>query len=57
MKSMEHKLGEIFYQGKMINLSTRNQTELEQILQELECVQVAKKEDIKLNLKKMRREN
>ena len=35
MKSMEHKLGEIFYQVKMINLSTRNQTELEQILHEL----------------------
>ncbi len=57
MKNMEHKLGEIFYQGKMINLSTRNQAELEEILQELEKVQVAKKEVIKLNLKKMRREN
>lgn len=54
---MEHKLGEIFYQGKMINLSTRNQAELEEILQELESVQVAKKEVIKLNLKKMRKEN
>lgn len=57
MKKMEHKLGEIFYQGKMINLSTRNQAELEEILQELESVQVAKKEVIKLNLKKMRKEN
>ena len=53
---MEHKLGEIFYQGKRINLSTRSQTELEEILQELEAIQVAKKELIKLNLKKMRRE-
>lgn len=56
MKNMEHKLGEIFYQGKRINLSTRSQTELEEILQELEAIQVAKKELIKLNLKKMRRE-
>lgn len=56
MDIMNHSLGEIFYQGKMVNLSLMESQELENMWQELEENQVIKKEAIKVCLNRMREE-
>lgn len=56
MDIMNHSLGEIFYQGKMVNLSLVESQELENMWQEFEENQVIKKEAIKVCLNRMREE-
>lgn len=53
---MNNKLGEVFYNGKIINLDSTDETELNDIVNELESSQVNKKEEIKKILNQMREE-
>ena len=50
---MSNKLGEIFYNGRIMNLSSLNESELQNMMNELEASQVSKKEKIKKILKQM----
>ena len=56
MDIINHSLGEMFYQGKMVNLSSVEPQELENMWQEFEENQVIKKEAIKVCLNRMREE-
>lgn len=56
MDIMNRNLGEIFYQGRTVNLSLAEPQELENMFQELEENQVIKKEAIKVCLNRMREE-
>ena len=50
---MSNNLGEIFYDGRIINLSSLSENELQKMMNELEEIQVSKKENIKKILKQM----
>ena len=56
MDIMNHSLGEIFYHGKIVNLSLTEPQELENMWQEFEENQVIKKEAIRVCLNRMREE-
>lgn len=43
---MKNNLGEVFYKGRTINLSTANKKELENIIAELKEIEVDTKEKI-----------
>ena len=44
---MNNKLGEVFYNGRIINLDSTDEQELKNIVNDLETSQVSKKEKIK----------
>lgn len=50
---MSNNLGEIFYNGRIMNLSSLTENELQNMINELEASQVNKKENIKKILKQM----
>lgn len=53
---MDNNLGEVFYNGKILNLSTMQENEMRDMLENLRSKQVVKKEAIRENLNKMREE-
>ena len=53
---MDNNLGEVFYNGKICTLSTMQENEMRDMLENLRSKQVVKKEAIRENLNKMREE-
>ncbi len=53
---MDNNLGEVFYNGKIYTLSTMQENEMRDMLENLRSKQVVKKEAIRENLNKMREE-
>lgn len=53
---MDNKLGEVFFDGRIVNLNEAKEDELAIMLESLRDVQVLKKEAIRANLNKMREE-